>query len=498
MEMIERYENPGIAAIWCDRNKLKLWRDTELAVIHAKEKLGRIPRGMFRRIKKILLANLIDLVQWKEKEKELKHDLNAFIFECLRWLPPALQVFFHQKMTSYDTEEPAFAQMLADSIAIVDEKISELMRTLIQMAKKYRYTIMNGRTHDQEAELQSFGKRCLTWLQALRVDLDNLSRAVKNLKYSKLSGAIGSYGSIDPEVEKEALRLLGLKPFYGATQIMPRELYAPIAQALAQIAMTLEKIALDIRLGARSGRPIYQEPFGKKQTGSSAMPHKKNTITTEQVEGMARMAQGYLAMIMQNIATWEERAIEQSCVERVAWPDLFHVVVHSLSSMNRILSGLKVYPDNMMLEVIDSRGCYAAGEAKEVLRELGAPCGLDTETAYRVAQLAAFNVFEPEDRWAKLRETIAESLAMADALLHEFQQISRSKVISIQKIIPQGALRVSPQLAAGEADVQGWNEILKQIFSDGENLDIWNEIFDPSYLLKGEDKLFAEILGEAA
>jgi len=496
--MIERYENSGIAAIWCDRNKLGLWRKTELAVIHAKEKLGRIPRGIFGKIKKILLANPIDLVRWKEKEKELRHDLNAFVFQCLQWLPIELQVFFHQKMTSYDTEEPAFAQMLAESIAIVDEKISELMQTLIQMAKKYRYTIMNGRTHGQEAELQSFGKRYLTWLQALRVDLDNLSRTAKNLKYSKLSGAIGNYGSLDPEVEKEALRLLGLKPFYGATQIMPRELYAPIAQALAQIVMTLSKIALDIRLGARSGRPIYQEPFGKKQTGSSAMPHKKNTITTEQVEGMARMAQGYLVMIMENISTWEERAIEQSCVERVAWPDLFHVVAHSLSSMNRILSGLRVYPDNMMLEVIDSRGCYAAGEAKEVLRELGAPCGLDTETAYRIAQLAAFNAFEPEDRWAELRETIVESLAMADTLLKEFQQVPRPRVISIQEIIPQGALRFSPQLAASEEDIRGWNEILKQIFSDGENFDRWNKIFTPSYLLRGEDKLFAEILGAAA
>lgn len=496
--MIERYENGGIAAIWRDENKLRLWQETELAVVQAKEKLGRIPRGTFRKIKKILLANSIDLVWWKDKEKELRHDLNAFVFERVRWLPVALQVFFHQKMTSYDTEEPAFAQMFTDSILIVDEKISELMQTLIQMAKKYRYTIMNGRTHGQEAELQSFGKRCLTWLQALRVDLANLSRTAKNLRYSKLSGAIGNYGSLDPEVEKEALRLLGLKPYYGATQIMPRELYAPIAQALVQIVMTLDKIALDIRLGARSGRPICQEPFGKKQTGSSAMPHKKNTITTEQVQGMARMAQGYLVMIMQNIATWEERAIEQSCVERVAWPDLLHVVVHSLSSMNRVLSGLRVYPDNMMLEVIDSRGCYAAGEAKEVLRELGVLSGLDTETAYRIVQLAAFNVFEPEDRWAELRETVPGSLAMADTLLREFQQVSRSRVISIQEIISQGALRVSPQLAAEETDVQRWNEILKQIFSDGKNLNKWNEIFNPSYLLKGEDRLFTEILGTTA
>ena len=188
----------------------------------------------------------------------------------------------------------------------------------------------------------------------MHFDLQLLHEVSTNLDYSKLSGAIGNYGSINPEVEIKALELLELQPYYGATQIMPRELYAPLAQALAQIVSTLNKIAMAIRLGARSGNPIYHEPFKKTQMGSSAMPHKKNTIRTEQIEGMERMAHNYLQMIMENIKTWEERAIEQSCVERVAWPDLFHVTIHSLRSMNFVLSGLQVYPDNMLREIIES------------------------------------------------------------------------------------------------------------------------------------------------
>ena len=495
--MIERYASEEIKQIWSDENKLKLWQETELAVIGAMVKLGQIPEEIYRQISEILLNQPIDVNWWKEKDAEIKHDLNAFIEERLRFLPPELQQYFHQKITSYDTEEPAFATVLKESIALVEKYYQELDAILVEMAKKYRYTIMDARTHGQEAELQTFGKRILTWLRDLRFDFNNLRRAAENLKYSKISGAIGSYGSIEPELEIQALGILGFEPYYGATQIMPREIYAPIAQALCQLVLTLDKIALSIRLGARSGRPIFQEPFGKKQKGSSAMPHKKNTISTEQMEGMGRMAKGFLSMIMDNIKTWEERAIEQSCVERVAWPDLFHVVIHSLKTMTRVLKGLVVYPDNMLQEIVDSRGCYASSEAKEVLRQLGVQYGLATEDVYRIIQLAAFNAFEPTTEEKELRENPLGSLGEADAVLHKFQYEGwiKSK-ISIQEIIFYGKLRTSSQLEATEEDVQKWNQILKQIFADPENVKKWYQIFLPSYLLRNEAKLYQEIIGE--
>ncbi len=352
-----------------------------------------------------------------------------------------------------------------------------------------------GRTHGQEAELQTFGKRCLTYLQALRVDMLTLQRAKRNLRYSKISGAVGNYGSINPALEQAALQILDLQPFYGATQIMPRELYAPLAQALCQIVMTLDKIANDIRLGARSGQPIYQEPFGRQQTGSSRMPHKKNTISAEQMEGMARMAQEYQDMISANIRTWEERAIEQSSVERVAWPDLFHIVIHSLRTMTRILDGLMVYPDNMLREVIGSRGCYASGEAASFLSEKGITFGLSSEEAYRIVQLAAFNAFKPDKESETIRNNPPVSFVDADAWLLLFQRKALNKPRSIEDMILGHVLETSPELGATEDDVQRWNEILTKIFQDPENLDEFRRVFSIPHLLEKESLLFQQILG---
>lgn len=500
--MIERYQNPEIVKIWSDENKLELWQRTELAVLQARANLGEIWQEDFQKIFGIWQMHPIDIDWWLKREQEIRHDLQAFLDERLRFLPPELQLLVHKKITSYDTEESAFEQMLKDSIWAVRHRwsidyVTSIESTLERLARKHRFTIMNARTHGQEAELQSFGKRCLTWLKELRVDMENLRKSAETLEYSKLSGAIGNYGTLDPRIEEEALGLLGFKPFYGATQIMPRELYAPIGQALCQIVLTLDKIGGDIRLGARSGRPLWQEPFGKKQKGSSAMPHKKNTISTEKLKGMARLAKGYSSAIMDNIDTWEERAIEQSSVERVAWPDLFHITIHALETMTQVLEGLRVYPDNMLLEIVECRGCYAASEAKEILKELGLRFGLAAEEAYRIVQLAAFNVFEPGEEAKQLRESPAKSLNEADRLLKRFELIPRPSSLSIKEIISAGALKTSEQLDVSKQDVKKWNEVLEQIFQNIDSRCRWDEIFQPSCLLKNEATLYRKILGEA-
>ena len=490
--MIPRYEQVEITKIWSDENKVILWQRAELAVIKAV--LGETSMEIYLKIRRLLLKHPIDIGWWKNREKEINHDLDAFIDERKRFLPPDLQHYLHEELTSYDTEEPAFAFMLKESIRVVEKWLCEFTQALKEKALKYRYTIMMGRTHGQEAELQTFGKRCLTWLRGLMVDIENLQMAKKNLRYSKLSGAIGNYGGIDPELEKTALRKLGFKPFYGATQIMPRELYTPLAQSFCQIVVTLDKIATDIRLGARSGQPIYQEPFGKKQKGSSRMPHKENTISTEQMEGMARMARNFHSMILENIKTWEERAIEQSSVERVAWPNLFHIVIHSLKTMTRVLNGLAVYPDNMLLEVIESRGCYATGEAKKFLGNKGAVRGFIPEEAYRMVQLAAFNVFEPGFEAKQLRENPPTSLAQADEILLGFQKLPRPLPISIEEVLLNGKLQISSQLEATEADVERWNNFLKNIFCHPLNRKEFSRMFSVPHLLRNETRIYQEIL----
>ncbi len=492
--MYEKYVDDEIARIWFDQHKLDLWQQTEFAVVRAREELGRIEKGTYWQMHETLSVEPIDLEVWKQKEHERNHDLQGFIEERIRFLSPELQEEFHKHMTSFDTEEPAFARMLKESILVVLKYYWQLEVTLIKMASRHRYTIMGGITHGQFAELQSLGKRCLTWIQQLRVSAKNLIKSAENLKYSKLSGAIGNYGGLDPALEEKTLFILGFEPFYGSTQTMPRELYVPIAQALSQIARTLDKIAVDIRLGARSGQPIYQESFGKKQRGSSKMPHKRNTISSERIGGMARMASGYYSAIEENIASWEERDIAQSSVERVAWPDLFHVTVYSLKLMDKILSGLEVYPDNMLRGIIESRGCYASGEAKEVLKELLVGFNLGYNEAYDIIQLVAFNIFEPSEEELHLREFPAKSFDESDRLLDSFEKISEVKSASIQQIISEGKLMTSPILAATQEQVDVWNIILKKIFQNQKNLARWNEIFKPSYLLKNEAILYEKIL----
>ena len=494
--MIERYRKPEIEQIWGDLNKLTSWSKSELAAIKAQEKLGRFPSGTTRAITQILKKHSIDREWWLREDVRVHHDLIAFVNERLRFLPLEWQEFWHSNMTSFDTEEPAFGRALRDSVKVVQTKVELLFVTLRGLALKYRFTLMMGRTHGQGAEAQTFGKMVLTWYKEVWTAW-KLFKFISDysLNFSKMSGAVGNYGGLDPEVEKRALKILRFKPYYGATQIMPRILYAPLAQGLANFVEELNKIALDIRLKARSPKPLLQEPFRKTQQGSSAMPHKKNTIRAEQTEGMARLAKAFAAAIAEGIVTWEERAIEQSCVERVAWPDLFHVTLQALEVLTGVISKMPVYPDNMLLELLDLRGCYAAAEAKEKLKKLGKQHGLSAKDAYGIVQVAAFNVFEPHPEALRIREQIPQSLCEAREMMRRMETIPPQTRQSIQSAISAGTLRVSPELSYDEGTVSRWNEILRTIFSDEDARPKWDEVFDLTKLLKHETVLFQEVLG---
>lgn len=492
--MIARYEDKELAQIFSDKTKVKMWQRVELAVIKARCELGFVPVVIHQLISDALQTP-VDIARWLELEKELKHDLNAFVKERKEKIPTDLRRYFHDGVTSYDIEEPAFAIILTEAWSHVFNMIPTLNDELKRLAMIYRYTPMNARTHGQEAEMQSFGARVLTWYVELELACRSSPEIVFRLSQSKLSGAIGKYGTISPELEAQALGHLGLRPFYGATQIIPRSQYLPLAQTLCQIVQVINKIAHDIRLMARSGKPLVQEPFGKKQTGSSAMPQKKNPISTEKIEGMERLAKGYLLAIQENLQTWEERAIEQSSCERVAWPDLFHVTAHAIETLTKVLKGLRVYPDNMLWEIMNSRGCYAAAQAKDFLKEHGVSVGIDEDSAYRIVQLAAFNAHEP-DEWCKnIRQHPPRTLDEADACYHQIEVKSDDRNESIEIIILNGRLIVSDQLEASEERVTKWNQLLKELFMDKKLVHQWCTLFTPSYLLRNEAFLFEKILG---
>ncbi len=494
--MDPRYVKSDVTKAWSNEHKLGLWQGTELAAMSAQVELGNVPLEAFRKIDSLWRATPIDVEWWKARDKEIHHDLNAFLDERLRHLPKELQQYVHKDMTSYDTEESPFARILLECLELVSTRYKDIQQVMVSLARKYRYTLMNARTHGQEAELQSFGARCLTWGKDLFVANETLANASKNLKYSRMSGAIGKYGSIDPELERKALRILGFEPFYGATQIMPRILYAPVAQGLCGLVQVVDKIATDIRLNARSGRPLMREPFKKKQKGSSAMPHKRNPISLEQLKGMARMAIGYMNMITANVATWEERSIEQSSVERVAWPDLFHVTVHALETLTNILADLQVYPENMLLEVYESRGVYASSEVKEFLKEHLVPKGLGYEDVYRIVQLACFNVFEPSWQWKRLREFGPKSYEDASALLKAMENLPPREVVSIREFIPTGRLLPTDELDVSKERTKIYNRYLKDLFADRTVRAQWDRLFEPAFLLKHEATLYQHIIGE--
>jgi adenylosuccinate lyase len=490
--MIERYEDQQIAEIWSDKSKLRKWQEVELAVILAREQLNIFPAGTYQKIKDRLDLYPIDeeaVLWWKARDKEIHHDLNAFLDERLRHLPSELHQFWHKGMTSFDTEEPAMALLLGESVLQLDKPYQRIKGILLAMAAKYRYTPMLGRTHGQEAKLQSFGKRCLTWLNVFLIAYNQTCDAYELRSQSKLSGAIGNYQGLSWEEEAKALEILGLKPFIGATQIMPRIVYLPLANSLEMVVISLTQIAEDIRLGARSGNPIFQEPFGKKQKGSSAMPHKKNTITCENQIGMLTMAQDFAQMLRERAITWEERAIEQSSTERIAWPDLFHVTMKSFKNMIKVLDGLQVFPDNMMLEIINSKGCYASEDAKDWLKEKFTELKLKHEDAYRIVQLASFRAHQVHEKRQDLRDKSFSSLSQAD----EFWQwiyIRFFEHVNIMDIIESGQLMPHSELEASQQEIDNWNDILQYLFMDGKTAESWKKLFSLEYQLRGEPYIF--------
>lgn len=513
--MDDRYKNKKIDGIWTSQNKLLLWQRSELAVLEARFNLSQLSWNVFGAIKKILNHHMIDLEWWKARDKEINHDLEAFLDERRRFLdqelvkkmiedkfiedvlPESLAPELHRKMTSYDTEEPAFSEMLRQSFVACAKLMPPLCDALKSLAVKYRYTPMLAVTHGQPAEIQSFGKRCLTWYKDINEAWRRVGMLADVLNYSKMSGMIGNYGGLEPVVEREALQIMGFCPYYGATQIMPRGSYSMFAQALCNVVMVIEKITLDIRLGARGGlaKAICQEPFGSKQKGSSRKPDKKNPITCEKDEGMARMAKGFADMIRDNVVTWEERAIEQSCVERVAWPDLFHVFCHAVENLTKMTSGLAVYPDHMMQEIVDNRGCYASGEAKEFIRDHFAVLGLSVEDAYRAVQLASFKVFAPNYKADKMRQIPPDSLDAADNIFHVFPIGSVESVKSIVGILQQGELESVPGLDASEEQITRLNKALRDVFKNPAMSREFEKLFMPSYWMRNEGILYQQILG---
>ncbi|MEO6399846.1 MAG: adenylosuccinate lyase [Patescibacteria group bacterium] len=415
--MIDRYFGERMKALFgTNRKKFERWRDTEIAVLAARVVLEQInPTDLPDTIARTWVDDLVTRAI-ERRDALINHDLNAFLdimrLELILSTPECERIFrieddeafnqavteglaqqaesrlagvFHNGMTSYDTEEPAMSLLLLDACEIILQGLAGLSASLLTRANQHRSHLMMGRTHGQHAQPITFGIKLLGYHDMVWRSCLAFQSARDGLRVMKLSGAVGTYGTLTPELETEVGKQLELTPVI-ATQIISLDRRARVVNELALIACVLEKIARDLWHLSTTEVGEVREPFGKKQKGSSAMPHKKNPITLEKVFGLASHVRGNAAAIMENVATSHERDISHSSVERLALVDAFVTVDHMLACLRRIVMNMDVFPERMLENIGLSYGTLASQRVEMLLKKNGMPA----EAAYRVVQRDSF------------------------------------------------------------------------------------------------------------
>jgi len=341
--MIERYSLPGMRDIWTEQSKLGNWMKIEILACEAMSELGLVPSEAVALIK---AKASFDVERVKEIEKRTRHDVVAFLDNLAENIGEASR-FLHLGMTSSDILDTGLALQMRDAADILIEDTSRLLSILKTRALEFRGTVMMGRTHGVHAEPITFGHKLAVWAFETRRNLDRLKRAKDTASYGKISGAVGTYASLDPFVERYVCERLGLKPAEASTQILQRDRHAEYMSALAIAASSLEKFATEIRALQKTECMEAEEPFREGQTGSSAMPHKRNPIICERVCGLARVIRGNAAVALQDMALWHERDISHSSAERVILPDSTILLDYMSNKFMEVLEGLVVYPSKM-------------------------------------------------------------------------------------------------------------------------------------------------------
>ena len=376
--MIPRYSRPEMAEIWEPQNKFQKWLDVEIAACEAWAKLGKVPAKSLRTIKKRAQFNVkrIDKI-----EKTVKHDVIAFLTSVSEYVGPDAR-FIHKGLTSSDILDTALAVLMKEAADIIIRDIKELMKVLRSNAHKYKKTLQMGRSHGIHAEPTTFGITFALWYEEMKRNLVRMKTARETISYGKLSGPVGTYSSLPPSIETFVCRKLGLNAAPVSTQVIQRDRHAEYMNTLALIAGTIEKIAVEIRHLQRTEVLEAEEPFEKGQKGSSAMPHKRNPVGSENLSGLARIVRSNALAAMENIPLWHERDISHSSVERVIIPDSTILINYMLVRLRTILKGLQVYPDRMKDNIDLSYGLFCSQRVLLKLTEKG----LSREKAYRLVQ----------------------------------------------------------------------------------------------------------------
>ncbi len=384
--MIDRYSRDEIKNIWSVQSKFQYYLQVELAVCDAYAELGEFPKEDIANLKNLAK---FDTERIDEIEKEVKHDVIAFLTNVNENVGEYAK-YMHVGMTSSDVIDTAFALQIHDSGKIIMQDLNKVIATLKDLAAEHRNTICVGRSHGVHAEIMTFGVKLCSWIDILSRQRNNFASALEQIRVGQISGPVGTYSNIPPEIEEITCKNLGLMPAKISTQIIARDYHAHFMQALALIASVIEQFATEIRHLQRTEVLEVEEGFGKNQKGSSAMPHKKNPVLSENLCGLARVVRANSMVALENIPLWHERDISHSSAERIIFPDSLILVDFMLARLNNILENLEVHPKNM-LENADKFGGIIFSQ--KVLLKL-IEKGLTREEAYRVVQRNALDAFE--------------------------------------------------------------------------------------------------------
>lgn len=384
--MISRYTLPEMGKLWSEENRFRVWLQVELAACEAQAEIGVVPRESLQTIKE---KAGFDIQRIKEIELQTKHDLVAFLKSVQEKIGGEGK-WVHLGLTSYDVEDTALGILLRDSCTLIIDKLEKLSDLLKEKALQNKQVIMMGRTHGVHAEPTTLGLKFLSWYDETKRNLRRVKRAKGEISRAKISGAVGNFAHIDPEVEEIVARKLGLSPTPISTQIIDRDRHAEYLTTLAIVASSIEKFSTEIRNRQRTEVGELEEAFSRKQIGSSAMPHKRNPNVCERLCGLARIVRSNALASLQNVALWGERDITHSSVERIILPDTSVLVDYVVYTFTQLMKGLVVYPEKMKRNIGLTKGLVFS----EVLLLKLIDKGLSRNTAYSLVQRNAIRAYE--------------------------------------------------------------------------------------------------------
>ena len=384
--MIERYSRKELKQIWEDQNRYKIWLDIELAAAEAMEKLKIIPRGVVKKVKSKSKINVKKIVSIENK---VRHDVIAFLTSITQRAGKEGR-FLHKGMTSSDVLDTAFNLQLKQSGLILLNDIEKLLKSIKKQSIKHKYTLCIGRSHGIHAEPTTFGLKMLTFYEEFSRNYGRLDNAIKEISTCAISGAVGTFANVDPRIEKFVAKKLKLNVEPVSTQIVPRDRHAYFFSVLGIIASSIERFAVEIRHLQRTEVSEVEEFFKNKQMGSSAMPHKKNPVLSENLTGLARLVRASVIPALENVALWHERDISHSSVERNIGPDSTITLDFALNRLNEIVKSMKVNSKNMKKNLDLTKGLFFS---QRILLELTSK-GIKREVAYRMVQKCALKSLE--------------------------------------------------------------------------------------------------------